>query len=74
MDRYRDRYRVSRAKSDLVDALVVRTAVGVAGAALLLAIVLLALAVYYFFVVERAQRSTILGSQNGTRNSTSNGH
>jgi hypothetical protein len=46
-----------------IEALVVWTAIGVAGAALLLAIVLLALAVYYYFVVERAQRSTILGSR-----------
>ena len=41
----------------------VRTAIGVAGAALLLAIVLLALAVYYYFVGERAQRSTIFESR-----------
>jgi len=46
-----------------IEALVVQTAIGVAGAALLLTIVLLALAVYYYFVVERAQRSTILGSR-----------
>ena len=46
-----------------IKALVVQTAIGVTGAALLLAIVLLALAVYYYFVVERAQRSTILGSR-----------
>jgi hypothetical protein len=47
----------------MIETVVFWTAVVVAGAAFLSAVFSLVLAAYYFFVVERAQRSTILGSR-----------